>query len=452
MKYLVLLAATLLSAGIVRAQDWTTIHDFNWTCTGVMLTSETEGWACNAVYSGTPLQAKYTTDGGDNWTGQDTGLPSGSAGNMRDVASPDSSDIFMIGNEGNLIRNGGDITWDIVNLGVTVPLRTIQFASASVGYIGADGGNFFKTTDGGDNWSNLGFPNDESVNSMYFLSEMDGFAYTYGAGIYRTYDGAQNWTYIPFDEPISVFSNGIRDMCFVNDNLGFAVGTNEVIMKTTDGGDNWSFIPSGSTSTLQAVDFANETRGFACGWNGTILGTTDGGESWFSMTHDAPETELLHEIDFYDNYGLLTSNSGYVLFYELPSAVTGCTDPTACNYDPLATEDDGSCIDLGLGCTDPTACNFDPLAVTDNGYCHYMCYGCINDAACNYDPNATFDDGNCDYSCWGCTYPTAPNYNPDATRDDGSCDFDCLGDFDGDGIVGTLDLLDFLSVFGVVCD
>ena len=37
----------------------------------------------------------------------------------------------------------------------------------------------------------------------------------------------------------------------------------------------------------------------------------------------------------------------------------GCTDATACNFNPQATFDDGSCI-LPDGCTNPAACNYDP--------------------------------------------------------------------------------------------
>ena len=51
--------------------------------------------------------------------------------------------------------------------------------------------------------------------------------------------------------------------------------------------------------------------------------------------------------------------------------VYGCTDPTATNYDPTATVDDGSCIYPSSGCMDPLANNYDPLATTDDGSCTY---------------------------------------------------------------------------------
>ena len=55
----------------------------------------------------------------------------------------------------------------------------------------------------------------------------------------------------------------------------------------------------------------------------------------------------------------------------------------------------------------------------------------------------------------GCTYEDADNYDR-ATTDDGSCEFgsggSCPGDLNGDGQVGTPDLLQFLSAFGTGCD
>ena len=125
--------------------------------------------------------------------------------------------------------------------------------------------------------------------------------------------------------------------------------------------------------------------------------------------------------------------------------ILGCIDSLACNYNPLATFDDGSCLTL-YGCTDSLSCNFDPLATCDDGSCLTL-YGCTDSLACNFDPLATCDDGNCLtlYGCmnpaalnydslancpdscvfpqvtYGCTDSTALNYNPLATIDDSSC-------------------------------
>ena len=59
-----------------------------------------------------------------------------------------------------------------------------------------------------------------------------------------------------------------------------------------------------------------------------------------------------------------------------PVFVNGCTDETSCDYDPMATCNDGSCTPSG--CTDPLACNYDPGAVCDNGTCVFESYGCTD--------------------------------------------------------------------------
>jgi hypothetical protein len=65
----------------------------------------------------------------------------------------------------------------------------------------------------------------------------------------------------------------------------------------------------------------------------------------------------------------------------------GCMNPEACNYDPTATIDDGSCLFDCLGCTDDTATNYDESATTDNGSCCYLIVtATATDAMCNgYD-------------------------------------------------------------------
>ena len=104
-------------------------------------------------------------------------------------------------------------------------------------------------------------------------------------------------------------------------------------------------------------------------------------------------------------------------------SVFGCTDPTAYNYNPKATVDDGTCIPRVFGCTNPAAFNYNPLANTDNGSCIPKVFGCTNPTATNYNPLANTDNGTCIFTpvVNGCTDPTAYNYNPLATVDDGTC-------------------------------
>ncbi len=170
--------------------------------------------------------------------------------------------------------------------------------------------------------------------------------------------------------------------------------------------------------------------------------------------------------------------------------IFGCTNSSACNFNSDATENDGSCVFIqdpfceecqngqvvpidangdGIpdctrdGCTDENACNYDPDASFDDGSCSVpgvceecdrgvavlidenndgICdndqLGCTNSAGCNFDNTAIFDDGSClipgnceiclddqiieDPDCeGGCPYPEACNYNPDAVFDDGTC-------------------------------
>jgi hypothetical protein len=83
--------------------------------------------------------------------------------------------------------------------------------------------------------------------------------------------------------------------------------------------------------------------------------------------------------------------------WSCASAVPGCTDPSAINFDASATVDDGTCTYnvIIIGCTDPLALNFDSLANTDDGSCIAIVLGCTDANAGNYNANANTDDGSC---------------------------------------------------------
>ncbi len=198
-----------------------------------------------------------------------------------------------------------------------------------------------------------------------------------------------------------------------------------------------------------------------------------------SCNYDASATDegaCTYADQYYDCDGnCLNDSDGDGVCDELE--IPGCTDAEADNYNEDATDEDGSCE--YLGCTNPNAENYDEGASVDDGSCIVL--GCTNPAADNYNSEATDDDGSCEAS--GCTYPGATNYDAVNTSDDGSCIFlgcidsealnfidhansddgscvyeecagesDCPFDANGDGEIGSADLLEFLVAFGQACE
>ena len=111
------------------------------------------------------------------------------------------------------------------------------------------------------------------------------------------------------------------------------------------------------------------------------------------------------------------------IYNDLPCATgdIGCTDPQACNYDPLAINDDGTCSEIS-GCTDFYSCNYNPEAGCDDGSCNGTA-GCIEESAFNFDPNATCQGyTTCVEVVEGCTYLYANNFNELANIDNGTCE------------------------------
>jgi len=133
-------------------------------------------------------------------------------------------------------------------------------------------------------------------------------------------------------------------------------------------------------------------------------------------------------------------------------ASNGCTDSTACNYDPTANCDDGSCLPVPTCNTNPCAGDIETIDPMDPCGCIVdtpQVLGCTDNTSCNYNPLANCDDGSCQpiptcntdictgdleqlsadsCSCelvtlqvLGCTDALACNYNEAANCDDGSC-------------------------------
>jgi hypothetical protein len=265
----------------------------------------------------------------------------------------------------------------------------------------------------------------------------------------------------------------------------------------------------------------NDTYTADCVCIGVVAGCTEASACNYNADAGIDDGSCFFIGDSCDDNDLTTSNDivglDCVCLGEDNGLIAGCMDMNACNYDMTATIDDGSCFAVGdmcddgdiftandminadclcvgeiveivEGCTAVEACNFNPAANFDDGTCELPGYPCddndpntINDAlgvdcvctgmimgctdmsACNYNPIAVFDDFSCEFpgspcndgnpetlndfldndcNCigqviimMGCTNMDACNYDMSANTDDGSCFF--VGDACDDGNANT---------------
>jgi hypothetical protein len=145
---------------------------------------------------------------------------------------------------------------------------------------------------------------------------------------------------------------------------------------------------------------------------------------------DEGDADCIYPETYFDCDGCINDADGDGVCDELE--IAGCTSASACNYNPAATDDDGSCATLDA-CG---VCGGDGVDTDGDGVCDSEeVAGCTDEAACNYSANATDDDGSClaldvcgvcggdGLGCGGCTNPNADNYDESAIADDGSCTY-----------------------------
>ena len=73
---------------------------------------------------------------------------------------------------------------------------------------------------------------------------------------------------------------------------------------------------------------------------------------------------------------------------------TACTDSNACNYDETATLSDVNACDFGDACNDGDSGTINDF-ISENCECLGDFLGCTDPEACNYNPVVTENDGSC---------------------------------------------------------
>ena len=176
------------------------------------------------------------------------------------------------------------------------------------------------------------------------------------------------------------------------------------------------------------------------------------GESAYLKIYDSSNGSILDVaasdvLPGFSNNGIFVINGT-----STASNTPGCTDESACNYDPNATAD---IFDECWSATDGCDCEDGQGAEVDcNGVCNGsselddcgVCNGnnvdmdcagvCFGDSSLDNCNVCDSDDSNDDESCTGCTNPDADNFDSANSIDDGSCEFTINGATDLDAIAG----------------
>lgn len=234
-----------------------------------------------------------TTDGGQNWTLQ---RKAGTVklklfGNRKqpEMDQPEQIDrIYFIDARHGWAWGGG---------------RKDQYAEQP--------GTFLITVDGGQRWDAVAYPFEQSVSDIFFLDKDHAWASLDGS-FYKTGDGGLNWSKIQTKLPEDVF----RSLFFLDENNGWVVGRTGRIAKTTDGGRTWvKMYRIKDQYKMRDIFFADRDRGWAVGEGGAILYTPDGGESWLDVSSPTP-AGFLDVLFISPTSGWAVGLAGAVLKYQ----------------------------------------------------------------------------------------------------------------------------------------
>ncbi len=206
-----------------------------------------------------------------------------------------------------MYSNDGGETWAVSQTDSSlVDYNALSMATPLIGYAACVDDYVYKTTDGGESWTQTTRPvvGTSDLETISFVNENTGYTFGEGGLGYKTTDGGSTWS--PLTTGVSA---GLYGSFFLDENTGYVCGGSGTILKTTDGGASFTPQPSGATSSFYAVYMVNENVVYACGSSSKVRKTTDGGTTW--TNEDVTVSVSLNDIQFGDeNHGIAVGSYG----------------------------------------------------------------------------------------------------------------------------------------------
>jgi photosystem II stability/assembly factor-like uncharacterized protein len=275
---------------------------------GVSFFDKSSGIAVGTLgnYAGMIL---WTTDAGNTWTPQKTGLWSSFYGVS--FAGVEIATLVGYNMSGGLTKRttDGGATWmDQAHYGG----MGVSFTDINHGTLVGSSGSIRRTTDGGTTWTAQSSGTSSYLFGVSFHDANTGLAVGENGTIVATSDGGNTWV-----SQTSGTTNTLYGVCLSDAVTGTVVGGGGIILQTTNGGVTWQNRPSGTSAVLRAVSFADVSNGTAVGYGGTVLRTTDGGVTWLGETVGTGAN--LYAVSFTDRVtGPTVGDGGIILRTNTP--------------------------------------------------------------------------------------------------------------------------------------
>ncbi len=258
------------------------------------------GWAVGN--DGTIIK---TTDGGDNWTIQNSTTKQ----DLSFIFCLDQNIVFALGNQVLLKTTDGGVRWNKLKISDSTSYYTLYFINENTGWLsinkvvgpGESVQKIIKTTDGGLTW-NVQFERSFwPIYSFSFTSENEGWALVslgFENRIFHTADG-ETW------EEISTIPNNGSKIQFVTKDTGY-VTTSYFLYKTIDGGKNWE--SSKLFNGILSSEIISESTYLILDSGRYLQITTDGGNSWIKKQISFNDTL----ISYFSSYNSIDYKKGKV--------------------------------------------------------------------------------------------------------------------------------------------
>ncbi|MBK6874881.1 MAG: T9SS type A sorting domain-containing protein [Ignavibacteria bacterium] len=279
--FLIFLLHTIDSTGQLLARGFNSIH----TPDGI-----------NIIAVGDSGLIFRSSDRGNTWSGFIHG-----SDNFRSVYSF-NNDVWFTGNNGNVYKTQRTVS-PIYQYytGTSFLINSIHFVNSNTGFVCGNGGEVFKTTDGGINWSNSnsGISNID-LNSISFVDESRGVVVGKSGSIFLTTDGGNSWV-----QNASSTNRNLLDVKYYSDGI-YATGEHGTLLSNDSG--KWNAVNTQTDSDIRGVTGISYGNTHICGGGGFIRNNLSGRIN-FKNFETNPMFANLVDIFYYNDYlGFAVSN------------------------------------------------------------------------------------------------------------------------------------------------